>query len=219
MPVNPHTLFTGDNLPIMRGMDSESVDLIYLDPPFNKKKDFIAPIGSKAEGAEFKDWWTMDDVKDEEIGEIGESYPPVSDLINTAGDISGESHRSYLIVMAIRLIEMKRLLKPTGSIYLHCDPTMSHWLKLLMDAIFDGKNFRNEIVWKRTTSRSDGKQWGRVTDTILFYTASKKFSWTPELTETPCVPPEKSDLTGPGISTGESGKEWNGYNPTSVGRC
>ncbi|MGI9559283.1 MAG: DNA methyltransferase [Thermodesulfobacteriota bacterium] len=128
-------------------MDDESIDLIYLDPPFNKKKDFIAPIGSKAEGAEFKDWWTMDDVKDEEIGEIGEEYPPVSELIKTAGDISGESHRSYLIVMAIRLIEMKRLLKPAGSIYLHCDPTMSHWLKVLMDAIFGEKNFRNEIIW------------------------------------------------------------------------
>ncbi|MCY3973023.1 MAG: DNA methyltransferase [Candidatus Dadabacteria bacterium] len=175
MPVNPHTLFTGDNLPIMRGMDSESVDLIYLDPPFNKKKDFIAPIGSKAEGAEFKDWWTMDDVKDEEIGEIGEAYPPISDLINTAGDISGESHRSYLIVMAIRLIEMKRLLKPTGSIYLHCDPTMSHWLKLLMDAVFGDKNFRNEIVWHYRRWTGGAKKFQQLHDVILFYSRQNNY--------------------------------------------
>ena len=187
MPVEPHTLFTGDNLPIMRGMDGESVDLIYLDPPFNKKKDFIAPIGSKAEGAEFKDWWTMDDVKDEEIGEIGEAYPSVADLIKTAGDISGESHRSYLIVMAIRLIEMKRLLKSTGSIYLHCDPTMSHWLKLLMDAIFGEKNFRNEIVWYYKGRESIlKKHFARKHDLIYFYakaTGSLFKSFTEKWTE------------------------------------
>lgn len=174
MGVEPYTLFTGDNLPVMRGMDDESVDLIYLDPPFNKKKDFIAPIGSKAEGAEFKDWWTMDDVKDEEIGEIGEKYPPISELIKTAGDISGESHRSYLIVMAIRFIEMKRILKPTGSIYLHCDPTMSHWLKLLMDAIFGSKNFRNEIIWHYYNKYSAGKKiFGRNYDQLFFYAGNK----------------------------------------------
>ncbi len=177
MGVEPYTLFTGDNLPVMRGMDDESVDLIYLDPPFNKKKDFIAPIGSKAEGAEFKDWWTMDDVKAEEIGEIGEKYPAVSDLINTAGEISGKSHRSYLVVMAIRLIEMKRLLKPTGSIYLHCDPTMSHWLKLVMDVIFGHLNFLNEVLWCYSTSgrspRGKRRKWAQKHDVLLFYSKNK----------------------------------------------
>ena len=126
------TIWTGDNLPIMRGMNSESVDLIYLDPPFNSKANYAAPIGSKAAGAEFKDTWTLSDVDVEWINLIEEKHPLHRVLLAAMTD----GDKSYLVYMAARLIEMYRLLKPAGSIYLHCDPTMSHYLKLLMDAVF-----------------------------------------------------------------------------------
>ncbi|MCY3972923.1 MAG: DNA methyltransferase [Candidatus Dadabacteria bacterium] len=190
MSVKPYTLFTGDNLPILRGMDTESVDLIYLDPPFNKNKDFKAPIGSEAAGAAFKDWWTLDDIKEEEVGEIAKENQALSDLIQSIGSVNGKSHEAYLIVMAIRLLEMKRILKPTGSIYLHCDPTMSHSLKLVMDAIFGRSSFRNEIVWQRATSTQKGsqhknKKWGNNADILLFFAKSPKAPLNPlrKLTE------------------------------------
>lgn len=130
------TIWTGDNLPIMRGMNSESVDLIYLDPPFNSKADYAAPIGSKAAGAEFKDTWTLRDVDVAWLDLIEAKHPQLHRIILAA---MSKSNQSYLVYMAVRLLEMKRLLKPSGSIYLHCDPTMSHYLKLLMDAMFCGE--------------------------------------------------------------------------------
>ena len=141
------TMWTGDNLDIMRGMNSESVDLIYLDPPFNSNRTYSAPIGSQAAGAAFKDTWNLDDVDVAWHGEIAEQNPAVYAVIDTAGVVHGPSMKSYLIMMAVRLFEMRRLLKPTGSIYLHCDPTASHYLKMLLDAVFGRGNFRNEIVW------------------------------------------------------------------------
>lgn len=129
------TIWTGDNLEIMRGMNSESIDLIYLDPPFNSKADYAAPIGSEAAGAEFKDTWTLRDVDAEWINLIEEKHPNLYRVILAA---MTDSNKSYLAYMSIRLLEMKRLLKPTGSIYLHCDPTMSHYLKLMMDSIYSG---------------------------------------------------------------------------------
>ena len=123
------TMWTGDNLDVMRGMNSASVDLIYLDPPFNSNKTYSAPIGSKAAGAKFKDTWTLDDVDLAWHGEIAEQNPAVYAVINAAGIAHGPSMKSYLIMMAVRLLEMHRLLKPTGSLYLHCDPTASHYLK------------------------------------------------------------------------------------------
>ena len=125
------TMWTGDNLPILRGMNSESVDLIYLDPPFNSNRDYSAPIGSEAAGAAFKDTWTLDDVDVAWHGEIAEQNPAVYSIIDAAGLAHGSNMKSYLIMMAVRLLEMRRILKPTGSIYLHCDPTASHYLKLL----------------------------------------------------------------------------------------
>lgn len=126
-------MWTGDNLPIMRGMNSESVDLIYLDPPFNSKADYAAPVGSMAAGAEFKDTWTLQDVDVAWLDLIQLKHPKLNRVIDAA---MTDSDKSYLIYMAARLLEMHRILKPTGSIYLHCDPTMSHYLKLLMDAIW-----------------------------------------------------------------------------------
>ena len=115
------TIWTGDNLDIMRGMNSESVDLIYLDPPFNSNTNYAAPIGSQAAGAAFKDTWGLDDINLAWHGLIKSDYPALYDLLTAVRGVHGDSMMSYLIYIAIRVMEMKRLLKSNGSIYLHCD--------------------------------------------------------------------------------------------------
>ena len=170
MNVENRTLFIADNLDIMRGMDSESIDLIYLDPPFNSKKQYKAPIGSPAEGASFKDIWTDEEVRDGWHSEIAEDYPQIHQIILASEHTYDHSMMIYLMAMGIRLIEMKRILKPTGSIYLHCDPTASHYLKLAMDSLFGRQNFRNEIVWGYAPTGNPPKNgFNRKHDTILFY--------------------------------------------------
>ena len=166
--VNPKTIFTGDNLPILRGMNSESVDLIYLDPPFNSKANYAAPIGSEAAGAAFKDTWTLSDVDIAWLDLIEAKHPRLNRVIQAA---MSNSDKSYLVYMAVRLLEMKRVLKDTGSIYLHCDPTMSHYLKLVMDAVVGKAQFRNEIVWNSATGAKNNvtTRFGRGHDIILFY--------------------------------------------------
>lgn len=165
------TIWTEDNLHVMRGMNSASVDLIYLDPPFNSNANYAAPIGSKAAGAAFKDTWGLDDINLAWHGEIKHDYPGLYALLSATREIHGDSMMSYLIYMAIRLMEMKRLLKPTGSIYLHCDPTAGHYLKLLMDAVWGRKNFRNEIHWYYYNKMHDRRKklFPAATDTLLFY--------------------------------------------------
>ena len=158
----------------MRGMETESIDFIYLDPPFNSKHDYSAPIGSKAAPAEFKDTWTLSDVDVEWWGEIADTNESLYVILDAAGKIGGDSVKSYLIYMAIRILEMHRILKSIGSLYLHCDPTMSHYLKLVLDAIFNRNNFKNEIIWKRATSGQKGSQYeskkfGVLHDVIFFY--------------------------------------------------
>ena len=177
-----HTMWTGDNLTIMRGLNSESVDLIYLDPPFNSNRNYAAPIGSEAAGAAFKDTWTLDDVDLAWHGEIAEQNPAVYAVIDASGVANGPGMKSYLIMMAVRLLEMHRLLKPTGSFYLHCDPTASHYLKMLLDAVFRTHQFRNEIIWQRTSSHNDSRRWGGVHDTLIFYSKSDSFTWNPSFT-------------------------------------
>ena len=172
------TIWTADNLDIMRGMNSESVDLIYLDPPFNSNANYAAPIGSQAAGAEFKDTWGLNDINLAWHGEIKHDFPALYDLLNAVRSVHGDSMMSYLIYMAIRLMEMRRLLKPTGSIYLHCDATASHYLKLAMDTVFGSENFRNEIAWKRrygTFSQvHTASKFGVCHDNILLYAKSEK---------------------------------------------
>ena len=162
-------MWTGDNLAIMRGMNSESVDLIYLDPPFNSNRDYSAPIGSEAAGAAFKDTWTLDDIDLAWHGEIAEQNPAVYEVINAAGVAHSSGMKSYLIMMAVRLLEMHRLLKPSGSLYLHCDSTASHYLKMLLDAVLGRWNFQNEIVWQRTSAHNDPKRFGRICDHLLYF--------------------------------------------------
>ena len=163
------TVWTGDNLDIMRGMNDACVELIYLDPPFNSNRTYEAPIGSKAAGASFKDAWTLDDVDVHEHGELADRNPAAYSVIEAARQAHGAGMQSYLIFMAVRLLEMHRILKPTGSIYLHCDPTASHYLKLLMDGIFGQRGFRNEIVWCYRKWSVSADQFVRNHDTILFY--------------------------------------------------
>ncbi len=137
------TIFCKDNIDILQGIDSESIDLIYLDPPFNKKKTFTAPIGSSAEGAAFKDIFKQEDVKSEWLQTIQEDKDNIFNLLEAVKNIEGKTSYNfcYLAYMAIRLIECHRVLKETGSLYLHCDSTMSHYLKLLLDCIFGEKEF------------------------------------------------------------------------------
>lgn len=161
----------------MRGLHDESIDLIYLDPPFNSKHNYAAPIGSKAAGAAFKDTWTLSDIDMAWWGEIAKTNQALYWALKSAGHISGNSVKAYLIYMAIRLIEMHRILKPSGSIYLHCDPTMSHYLKMVLDSVFGHENFKNELVWKRSTAHNDASRFGAIHDIILFYVKSNKYLW------------------------------------------
>ena len=168
------TVFTGDNLHIMRGMNSESVDLIYLDPPFNSKKDYAAPIGSQAAGAEFSDTWTLRDVDAEWINLIEDKHPALHRVLLAA---MTDSDKSYLAYMAARLLEAHRVLDTHGSLFLHCDPTMSHYLKLLLDAIFGRGQCRNEIIWCYTGPGSPKmRQFNRKHDTIFWF--AKGDEWT-----------------------------------------
>ena len=213
----------------MRGMNSNSVDLIYLDPPFNSKANYAAPIGSKAAGAEFKDTWYLDDIDKEWIQSIAKKYPKIYHvLLATMKD----SDKAYLAYMAPRMIEMERILKPTGSIYLHCDSTMSHYLKLLMDAIFGRDNFRNEIVWKRSSNKnfSSQKQFGRVSDKILFYGSPINLSAVQIPLDEDYIRKfyrhddeiygrwQSDNLTGGALGGGESGEPWRGYDPSKFNR-
>ena len=221
------TIWTSDNLEIMRGMNSESVDLIYLDPPFNSNVNYAAPIGSQAAGAAFKDTWSLSDVDAEWINLIEAKHPALYRVLLAA---ITNSDKSYLIYMAVRLLEMQRLLKPKGSIYLHCDPTMSHYLKLVMDAVFGRKAFQTEIAWKRTHAHGD-RVFANVADRILFYGQRCKI-------KDECrVPLDDSYikkqfrhrdnrgryqaivLNGPKVSGGESGMPWRNVDPSLVGRC
>ncbi len=167
------TIFCYDNLPILRGINSNSIDLIYLDPPFNKGRNFHAPIGTSAEGASFQDIWSPDEVKDEWHNQINDRFPELYKYLDAVGKIGSRSAKYYLIYMAVRLIEMQRVLKDTGSLYLHCDPTASHYLKLLLDTIFGHKSFRNEITWKRYAVHSLSQSgFDNISDVLLFYSAS-----------------------------------------------
>ncbi|MCY3936355.1 MAG: DNA methyltransferase [Chloroflexi bacterium] len=225
------TIWTGDNLAVMRGMNSNSVDLIYLDPPFNSNRNYSAPIGSEAAGAAFKDTWTLDDVDLAEHGEIADRNPALYKVIDAAGDAHGKGMKSYLIMMGTRLLEMRRLLKDSGSIYLHCDDAANYWLRAIMDAVFGSTNFRNDITWKRTSAHNDPKRYGRITDTIFFYTKTDQYTWNIQHTdysqeyigrffrhEDERGRYKAQDLTAAGASEGDSGAPWRGYNPTGIGR-
>src|SRR5215203_5237930 len=193
--ITTNTLFYGDNLPILREhVPDESIDLIYLDPPFNSNRTynvlFKDESGREAEAQieAFEDTWHWSEAAEETLYKLqSEESDEVSKTVAALRDLVGTNQvMAYLVMMAARLVELHRVLKPTGSLYLHCDPTSSHYLKLVMDAIFGPTKFRTEIIWKRSTAHSDTKQGrrqhGRVHDVILFYTKGDEWTWNPVYT-------------------------------------
>ena len=179
--LSDRTIFCKDNLDVLQGINSESVDLIYLDPPFNKNKTFTAPIGSSAEGVSFKDYFREEDVKDEWVETIKEDHIELYNFLNGVKSISNSKHYlynyCYLCYMAIRLIEMRRILKDTGSIYFHCDPTMSHYVKIMLDCVFGEKNLVNEIVWHYRAGTARKKGLGKKHDIIFYYIKDVNSDW------------------------------------------
>ena len=173
-----NVLYYGDNLEILRKyIPDNSIDLVYLDPPFSSKKDyniiFKEATGelSAAQIKAFSDTWHWDKAAEDTFQDITLSAPPkVAKLVDAIVSGLGRNDvTAYLVMMTIRLVELHRILKNTGSLYLHCDPTASHYLKLVLDQIFGPTNFRNEIVWKRFTFHADAKRFGRVSDRLIFY--------------------------------------------------
>lgn len=174
------TLFHGDNLDFLRAMNTESVDLIATDPPFNKGKDFHATPNSLAAGAKFQDRWTWeDDIHPSWIDQVTDDYPKLMEAIESARFAHSDAMGAYMCFMAVRLIEMHRILRTTGSIYLHCDPTASHYLKAVMDSIFGWKNFKNQIIWHYQTGGAGPKQFAKKHDVILFYMKSGESKFYP----------------------------------------
>ena len=179
--ISNRTIFCKDNLDVLQGINSESVDLIYLDPPFNKNKTFTASIGSNAEGASFKDYFREEDVKDEWVETIKEDHIELYNFLNGVKSISNSKHYlynyCYLCYMVIRLVEMRRILKDTGSVYFHCDPTMSHYIKIMMDTIFGEDNFRNEIIWYYSNASRGKRVLAKSHDLILWYSKSNSYQF------------------------------------------
>ena len=180
-----NALYYGDNLDVLREhVPDESVDLIYLDPPFKSNQSynvlFAERDGSRsaAQIKAFEDTWRWDQAAAAAYQEVVEAGGKVSEGLQAFRLFLGDNDMlAYLSMMAPRLVELHRVLKPTGSLYLHCDPTASHCLRLLLDGIFGSDNFRNELAWRRTGSHGGAKRWGPIHDTILFYSKSERYQW------------------------------------------
>ncbi|MDR0926876.1 MAG: HNH endonuclease [Ignavibacteria bacterium] len=177
-----NTLYTNDNLFILNGLNSDLVDLIYLDPPFNTNRIYSAPIGSKAAGTSFSDMWKWQDINEAYLETMADKYPILARFIANVGGTHSKAMMAYLTYMAQRIIEMHRVLKDTGSLYLHCDPTASHYLKILLDLIFKKNNFRNEITWKRNEvwKKYSDKRYDVGTDIIFWYSKSDDYLYKPQ---------------------------------------
>jgi site-specific DNA-methyltransferase (adenine-specific) len=172
-----NTLYTNDNLFILNGLNSNLADLIYLDPPFNTKRVYSAPIGSRAAGSSFKDMWTWQDVNEAYLETLTGKHPALTAFIASAGVLHSKAMMAYLTYMAQRIIEMHRILKDTGSLYLHCDPTASHYLKVVLDEIFGKDNFRNEIAWCYRGAGYPKNDFGRRHDVIFRYSKSQTYKF------------------------------------------
>lgn len=234
-------LYYGDNLDILRRyVDDDSVDLVYLDPPFKSQQDYNVLFEdrrgdlSEAQIQAFEDTWRWDLASARAYAETVEGGGDVSRVMQAFRTFLGESDMlAYLAMMAPRLVELKRALKASGSIYLHCDPTASHYLKLLMDAVMGPTQFRNEVIWKRTGSHNSAKRYGPVHDVILYYGAGRSVTWNQQFqpydesyvsSKFSKTDPETGlafqdvTLTGPGTRKGPSGQPWRGVDPTAKGR-
>ncbi len=232
-------LYYGDNLTVLReSIERESVDLIYLDPPFNSQANynvlFRSTSGeqSRAQIEAFEDTWHWGDEAELAFDGVmtGQNSDAAEMLRSMRAFLKENDMMAYLSMMAIRLLELRRVLKSTGSMYLHCDPSASHYLKILIDSIFGATNFKNEIIWKRTSAHSSAKRYGPVHDVILFYGASDAMSWIggyqaydeeyvkQRFARGEDRPWKDADLTGSGIRHGETGNAWRGFDVTAKGR-
>ena len=228
----PNTLYYGDNLEVLRDFPSECVDLVYLDPPFNSNRSynvlFRETAGAEAEAQieAFEDTWQWTTATAEVFDEVASRGDDVGRLLQAFVSALGHNDMTaYLTMMAPRLIELRRVMKPTASIYLHCDPTASHYLKTLMDAVFGVRNFRNEIIWKRTSAHSDARRYGRVHDVLLFFTNGRASNWNDVFHPYDEAYVEQyyryededgrrwmsGDLSAAGLSGGGYEYEWHGY--------
>lgn len=234
-----NTLYYGDNIDVLRQhVPDESVDLVYLDPPFNSNASYnvlFAEHGTRsaAQIRAFEDSWRWDEAAAYDFQQTVEQGGRLADALRGFRTLLGTSDMlAYLSMMSPRLVELRRVMKPTASIYLHCDPTASHYLKLLMDAVFGAAAFSNEIIWKRTNARSTEKRWPRLHDVLLVFSRSDEFGFRPTwveadrsklphtlITGTDGRKYQTFELTAPGATKqGDSGLPWRGFNPTSMGR-
>ena len=190
--MSDNRLYYGDNLFILREyIADESVDLIYLDPPFNSSRSYNVLFrdesgqDSEAQIVAFEDTWHWGQTAEATFRDLVLNSPPgVGTAIEAMRALIGTNQMmAYLVMMTARLVELHRVLKPTGSLYLHCDPTASHYLKIILDAVFGPEQFRNEVIWKRTTTHSDAKNWADVSDSILYYAKANDFVWNPQFGE------------------------------------
>jgi site-specific DNA-methyltransferase (adenine-specific) len=234
-------LYYGDNLDVLKQhIANESVDLVYLDPPFNSSQDYNVLFHEKdgtASAAQIKafgDTWTWDQGSARAFEETVERGGAVADVLKAFRTfLGGNDMLAYLSMMAPRVVELKRVMKPTASIYLHCDPTASHYLKMLMDAVFEPENFCNEIIWRRTGSHNSTRRYAPIHDVLLFYVRGGGFTWNRLRRPYMRGHVEKAFvldggryrtnysgnvLTGSGIRHGESGEPWRGFNPTAKHR-
>lgn len=234
-------LYYGDNLQVMRErIKDESVDLVYLDPPFNSNRTYNVLFKQKsgnesqAQIEAFDDTWTWSQESEAAYSDLlRHGSPQVADGIEAMRKLLGDNDvLAYLVMMTARLVELRRVLKPTGSLYLHCDPVASHYLKVMCDAIFGVENFRNEVIWKRTTAHNSAKRYGPIHDTLLFYSRGRDMTWTDPRGGYDEAYLDKyykyddgdgrlywrADLTGAGTRNGETGMPWKGCDPTAKGR-
>jgi site-specific DNA-methyltransferase (adenine-specific) len=233
-PITENTLFYGDNLPILREyIADESVDLIYLDPPFNSNRSYNVLFKdetgreSDAQLVAFDDTWHWGEAAAETYHAlVNDASPNVGKMIGALRDFIGTNQMmAYLVMMAARLVELHRVLKPTGSLYLHCDPTASHYLKIVLDTIFGAENYRNEVIWRRTRGHNDRKitRYGAIHDTLFYYSKGSVWTFNRLYHERDENAPKTHDLyehtdgklyrKGDCLAPGGRGPrwEWNGY--------
>ena len=234
-------LYYGDNLDVLREhIGDASVDLIYLDPPFNSNAGYnvlfksAAGTGAVASIEAFGDTWVWGTSAQEALLDIASgTNRPLTVMMEAMRSAVGENPlMAYLAMMAVRLVELHRVLKPTGSLYLHCDPTASHYLKLVLDAVFGAENYQAEVIWRRTNSRSTSGKWPRLHDTIFHYSRTPAALFHQQaapgdlakiphtlITGKDGLKYNTFELTGAGrTKTGETGKPWRSFDPNAMGR-
>ena len=261
------TIFISDNLPFLKSLDTESVDLVCIDPPFAKNETFTGnlrpPLNEEEKRierelmeewgvfdeesayglgieypdqdgrtAKFRDIFRFDrDVYEDWMDSIGERSPGLATLIEATRYSHSDASAAYIAFMAERMLQIRRILKPNGSVYMHCDDTANAYLRQMMDVVFGSENYLNEITWRRTYAHNDPKRFGRITDRILFYAKSDNYTWNVQYAdysesyirdffryEDARGKFRLVTLTGPGVTGGESGGHWRGYSPTDSER-